>query len=416
MRQRAPGGDAPAAFGRALNELAAARDREKQRRRQLGDTASVERFERELAQRSAALSDWGWDERAARARGYVGFWGWVAPAIAEIEQAFLRGDDMTAPGAQGATPQPGHRPAAADEEVRIERPINPTTGKRIGPTEPFWTPQDDHFMWEFSKPPVRLQQLEKEADRVPQMWTLTPNHVMAAVNAEVARRQAKGDPASVDQYNQTMERLVEQWRIDPDFFARAEQEISAALARGEKLGWWTWIPPEIASTMQAFIRREDIGEPYDGDPVIVRLPADPSEAPAPAAPAVPRPERWEPDWSPDEDVTMRKWADKGGGAVPDCFQSNLKHMLDAIERERQRRRQIGDVAGVDLYDLRKDLIINAATGNPAELMRETARTRAPGFWAFLPGKLGQLNQAFLRGDLPEVKDPAQTPVRKTTRW
>ena len=253
MRERRPGGDAPAPFGAALNEIGPAIDREKERRRQLGDSASVERFEREIAQRSAALTadDWGrtWDEGAAQARGYVGFWGWIPPAVAELEQAFLRGDDMSAP-VHGPSPLPG-------------------------------------------------------------------------------------------------------------------------------------------------------------------------PAPAPAAPAVPRPERWEPDWSPDEDVTMRKWADKGGGAVPDCFHSNLKHMLAAIERERKRRREIGDIASVDLYDLRKDHILNAATDNEAELrrMQETARTKAPGFWAFLPGKLGQLNQAFLRGDLPAVKEDEQTEVvKKTRRW
>ena len=98
---------------------------------------------------------------------------------------------------------------------------------------------------------------------------------------------------------------------------------------------------------------------------------------------------------------MRTWSGNGSGPLPDCYQSNLKNMVAAIEREKKRRRDIGDIASVELYEVRKDAVLDAVD-NEAELrrMREAAMTKAPGFWAFLPPKLGDLNQAFLRGDLP----------------
>lgn len=92
-------GDRPECWVTTMAGLNTAVEHEKQRRRELGDTASIDRFEREGRQILANSQLPGAKQAAdrepaeARARGeYLGFWAWFPPGTAAHNRAFLRGE------------------------------------------------------------------------------------------------------------------------------------------------------------------------------------------------------------------------------------------------------------------------------------------------------------------------------------
>jgi hypothetical protein len=81
-----------------LSTMNAAVAREKERRRRLGDGASVERFEREMhvAGEEARSGDHAWRDElfaAISRRDTVSFWDCMPPRTAAITRRFLRGED-----------------------------------------------------------------------------------------------------------------------------------------------------------------------------------------------------------------------------------------------------------------------------------------------------------------------------------
>ncbi len=83
---------------RTVGGMNAAVAREKDRRRGLGDTASVEQFEREMqvADERTRVDEQSWRAElfaALSRRDEVSFWDCMLPRMATLTRRFLRGED-----------------------------------------------------------------------------------------------------------------------------------------------------------------------------------------------------------------------------------------------------------------------------------------------------------------------------------
>jgi hypothetical protein len=78
-------------------------------------------------------------------------------------------------------------------------------------------------------------------------------------------------------------------------------------------------------------------------------------------PPTPEPERWEPEWGPQDDEAMREWARRRPrGPLPECFRRTFKAMQAAIEREKDRRHAIGDTRSITRFEDERQRLLGEA--------------------------------------------------------
>jgi hypothetical protein len=150
-------------------------------------------------------------------------------------------------------------------------------------------------------------------------WTATASGQRAVIEAFILRRDLEQDGQRRD--DASGRRLAG--------LERAFEELNAEAAAYQ---------PAAPAISRVSTERGSPATPSDPIPVVTAISPSPGDAlPAKGAATVERPlvrpERSEPDWGPDEDRTMSRWAGTGS-PVSDCLLSNVRHMKAAIERER----------------------------------------------------------------------------------
>ena len=449
MNERIDPARCPPAFWRIWDALELAIIEEKRRRRALGDPNASTRYDEARLAFAAKWNDdptfqaqWDAEAQAARRRGDdYGWWKWLPIPLMHLMQGFLRGEEVGSYG-EGPIPPP---PAATEPPTaprRIPTPpptatAEPVTAERIRPVsdippperwEPDWEPADTaavHAM--------------KAGDPTPARYLAAVRAMNAAVEREGRRRRQLGDTASVDRYNRDRQRFAEDAQR-PDGEDAWQREFQAAQARGEDLGFWTFIPPAIAAITRAFLRGEGV-EPYGEGPTAPRPVASetPIPPPPPAPPpttaavtedripvvSIPPPERWQPEWGPEDTAACQVVL--SGGDPPDRYFATITAMYDAVDRERERRLAIGDTASVERFDRERRMAAEAITSPEAvevwhiEELEAKARGEDLGFWAFFPPGLATVIRPFLRGDgvhiaappAPTPSPPSDVPARTT---
>jgi type IV secretion system protein VirD4 len=392
MRARAEGNPYPERWYEILDAFDDAISQEKNRRRGCGDTASVERYERARSTLGADIhtKPWvaergGWELAAALAAGQDwGCWKYLAPDPTRLDQAFLLGEDCG----------PGDDEAPPPTELAQEDPA-PTAALTEPLAEPFpfeadWTSAADEAMWAHTRPPARY------SGRAPEGFHAVRDAIRSAIAAEKQRRLSLGDSASVEAFTAAWQTILAPWKHDPDYLTRARDEIAEALERGEDLGLWKWFPPEYPRTLRSFLRGEGTAPSQGGTAAPPTDASDPIPDVTDAAEEVaPEPERWEPQWGPADDETMREWP--ASGEEPECFRRTHDEMQAAIEREKDRRHVIGDARSIWLFEDKRAQLLDR-TKNPRPNIAEVLQRDVIGFWALLPPGLEELTMAFLHGE------------------
>ena len=245
--QQLTSGVLPDCLTRNIAAMNAAVDRERTRRRQIGDTASITQYNRERqlvsegVTRPEAEDEMLQESLEAQAEGRdVGFWGWLPPAVAVITRKFLRGEPITGPSGEGPATAPA--PDAAKPVVTLDAAPVPA----VPPPdcwEPEWGPEDTAAMeaWNGREPG-------------PDGYTRAFAAMEAAIRRESARRRRLGDEASVTRYTRERERLTGELG-EPEVEEEWQRKMEEARARGD-LGFWDWFSPPISRLTRAFLRGE----------------------------------------------------------------------------------------------------------------------------------------------------------------
>ncbi|MGZ6134596.1 MAG: hypothetical protein ACXWK9_09045 [Myxococcaceae bacterium] len=245
-----PEGPYPPAWDAVMQGSVAPIRAEKARREAARDTHSLLRFEAGLARSGREMADPGamaaaeQERAAAAARGEdwtKSFWWWTPDVpLALLTIAFLRGEPLREPDAQGPTPAPAV--AGVSQTAAAPQTDSPEC----------WEPQ-------WGRDEIAELRQWKRGGAPPEALMDTLSSLNAAVAREKERRRRTGDGASVERFEREMRTAGEEARSDEQAW---QDVVFAALARREKVSFWACMPPRKAAISRRFLRGEDAESPH----------------------------------------------------------------------------------------------------------------------------------------------------------
>ncbi|MGE5758815.1 MAG: hypothetical protein ACM37V_00490 [Gemmatimonadota bacterium] len=258
----------PRAWDAVMKGFDAAIRAEKARRQAARDKYSLHRFETLTARfgREAADPEAGTraaeELKAAAARGEdwtQSFWQWHYPPLARLAIAFLRGEHLRPPDAEGPTAATAAddtaQMAAAETVTAPTAAASPQSAPQTSVAadaavssaecwEPRWGAEQIAAVWSWQRDGAP-----------PRAFLRTLGSMNAAVARERDRRREVGDAASVERFEREMQIADETTRAQEDSW---RDELFAALSRHE-VSFWDCLPPRMAALTRRFLRGEDAG-------------------------------------------------------------------------------------------------------------------------------------------------------------